>query len=65
MFQEIHKQGERKSFLRLRDRTDRVGIEIPKIEAQLKHLSVEGDAYVRTRALPTLLNSTMNFMGNC
>ena len=41
---------------------NRVGIEIPKIEAQLKQLSVEGDAYVRTRALPTLLNSTMNLI---
>ncbi|KAF8395358.1 hypothetical protein HHK36_019304 [Tetracentron sinense] len=45
---------------RLRDRTDRVGIEIPKIEVRFEHLSVEGDAYVGTRALPTLLNSTMN-----
>ncbi|KAF8397869.1 hypothetical protein HHK36_016794 [Tetracentron sinense] len=45
---------------RLRDRTDRVGIEIPKIEVRFEHLSVEGDAYVGSRALPTLLNSTMN-----
>ncbi|KAG5533074.1 hypothetical protein RHGRI_027341 [Rhododendron griersonianum] len=45
---------------RLRERTDRVGIEIPKIEVRFEHLCVEGDAYVGTRALPTLLNSTLN-----
>ncbi|KAJ7981129.1 Pleiotropic drug resistance ABC transporter [Quillaja saponaria] len=45
---------------RLRNRIDRVRIEIPKIEIRYEHLSVEGDAYVGTRALPTLLNSTLN-----
>ncbi|KAK7344840.1 hypothetical protein VNO77_14984 [Canavalia gladiata] len=45
---------------RMRNRIDRVGIEIPKIEVRFEHLSVEGDAYVGTRALPTLLNSTLN-----
>ncbi|KAL4332228.1 hypothetical protein GQ457_07G032970 [Hibiscus cannabinus] len=48
-------------FLRkLRDRTDRVGIEIPKIEVRFEHLSVEGDVYVGSRAVPTLLNATLN-----
>ncbi|KAL0303557.1 UNVERIFIED_CONTAM: Pleiotropic drug resistance protein 2 [Sesamum radiatum] len=45
---------------RLRDRTDRVGIDIPKVEVRYEHLSVDGDAYVGSRALPTLLNSTLN-----
>ncbi|KAJ1435977.1 P-loop containing nucleoside triphosphate hydrolase [Sesbania bispinosa] len=45
---------------RMRDRIDRVGIEIPKIEVRFEHLSVEGDAYIGTRALPALLNTTMN-----
>jgi hypothetical protein len=38
----------------------RVGIDIPKIEVRFEDLSIEGDAYVGTRALPTLLNSTLN-----
>ena len=38
----------------------RVGIEIPKIEVRYKDLSVEGDVYVGSRALPTLLNATLN-----
>ncbi|KAM0999991.1 hypothetical protein ACFX2A_006787 [Malus domestica] len=45
---------------RLRARNDRVGIDIPKVEVRFEKLSIEGDAYVGTRALPTLLNSTLN-----
>ncbi|CAK9176883.1 unnamed protein product [Ilex paraguariensis] len=45
---------------RLRDRTDRVGIDIPKIEVRFEHLAIEGDVHVGSRALPTLLNATLN-----
>lgn len=37
-----------------------MGIEVPKVEVRFEHLSVEGEAYVGTRALPTLINSTLN-----
>ncbi|KAL2239345.1 pleiotropic drug resistance protein 2 [Sesamum indicum] len=54
-------EDDNEKFLRrLRNRTDRVGIEIPKLEVRFQNLSIEGDAYVGTRALPTLLNSTLN-----
>ncbi|KAM5559550.1 pleiotropic drug resistance protein 2 [Rosa sericea] len=54
-------EDDNERFLRrLRDRTDRVGIEIPKIEVRYEHLSIEGDVYVGKRALPTLLNATLN-----
>ncbi|CAN6692199.1 unnamed protein product [Malus baccata var. baccata] len=56
----IVEEDNEKLLKRLRDRTDRVGIEVPKIEVRFEHLSVEGDAYVGTRALPTLINSTLN-----
>ncbi|KAK6231796.1 hypothetical protein SCA6_001869 [Theobroma cacao] len=59
MLKVVEEDNER--FLRrLRDRTDRVGIEIPKIEVRFEHLAVEGDVYVGSRALPTLLNVTLN-----
>ncbi|CAH9108624.1 unnamed protein product [Cuscuta epithymum] len=45
---------------RQRNRTDRVGIDIPKIEVRYQDLSIEGDAYAGSRALPTLLNATIN-----
>uniref|UniRef100_A0A803MQI5 ABC transporter domain-containing protein n=1 Tax=Chenopodium quinoa TaxID=63459 RepID=A0A803MQI5_CHEQI len=51
-----------KFLRRLRDRMDKVGLEIPKIEVRYEHLFVEGNVHVGSRALPTLLNSTMNSM---
>ncbi|KAI3447489.1 hypothetical protein Pfo_004154 [Paulownia fortunei] len=47
-------------LLRQRSRADRVGIETPKIEIRYEHLAVEGDVHVGSRALPTLINATMN-----
>nr|GME17435.1 pleiotropic drug resistance protein 2-like [Ipomoea batatas] len=47
-------------LLRLRDRIERVGIKTPEVEIRFENLSVEGDAYVGSRALPTLLNATIN-----
>lgn len=38
----------------------RVGLEIPKIEVPYENLSVEGDVYVGSGALPTLRNVTLN-----
>lgn len=37
-----------------------MGIEIPKIEVRFENLSVEGDVYDGNRALPTLINVTLN-----
>ncbi|GLU19232.1 hypothetical protein SLE2022_354930 [Rubroshorea leprosula] len=56
----IVEEDNERFLMRLRARTDRVGIEIPKVEVRFQNLSVEGDAYVGTRALPTLMNSTLN-----
>ncbi|MFQ6664246.1 hypothetical protein Gotur_031430 [Gossypium turneri] len=56
----VVEEDNEKFLRRLRDRTDRVGIEIPTIEVRFQHLEVEGDVYVGSRALPTLLNVTLN-----
>ncbi|GAB4833444.1 ABC transporter G member 34 [Ancistrocladus abbreviatus] len=54
-------EEDNEKFLRtLRERVDRVGIEIPKIEVRYERLSVEGHVHVGSRALPTLLNASMN-----
>lgn len=47
---------------RLRHRFDQVGVEIPKVEVRFEHLSVKGDVYIGRRALPTLLNATINII---
>uniref|UniRef100_A0A453R5W6 ABC transporter domain-containing protein n=1 Tax=Aegilops tauschii subsp. strangulata TaxID=200361 RepID=A0A453R5W6_AEGTS len=41
---------------------DRVGIDLPAIEVRYQDLSVEVDAFVGSRALPTLWNETTNFL---
>ncbi|TXG58272.1 hypothetical protein EZV62_016101 [Acer yangbiense] len=56
----VVEEDNEKFLRRLRDRTDRVGIEVPKIEVRYEHLSVEGDVHVGSRALPSLINFFMN-----
>ncbi|KAK4480407.1 hypothetical protein RD792_013480 [Penstemon davidsonii] len=56
----VVEEDNEKFLLRLRDRTDRVEIDTPKVEVRFEHLSIEGDTYSGSRALPTLLNSTLN-----
>lgn len=56
----VVEEDNEKFLRRVRDRTDRVGIEIPKIEVRFEHLSVEGEVFFGSRALPTLLNATLN-----
>lgn len=43
---------------KLRERIDRVGIDLPSVEIRFRHLSVDADVFVGGRALPTLLNFT-------
>ncbi|KAJ4718272.1 Pleiotropic drug resistance ABC transporter [Melia azedarach] len=45
-----------KFLLKLRNRVDRVGIELPTIEVRFEHLNVEAEAQVGSKALPTFLN---------
>ncbi|KAI4350302.1 hypothetical protein L6164_004770 [Bauhinia variegata] len=45
-----------KFLLKLRNRVDRVGIELPTIEVRFEHLNVEAEARVGSRALPSFSN---------
>ncbi|KAI3814150.1 hypothetical protein L1987_18897 [Smallanthus sonchifolius] len=49
-----------KFLRRIKERFRRDGIETPKIEVRYENLSVEGDAYVGDKALPSLYNATFN-----
>ncbi|XP_019424860.1 PREDICTED: ABC transporter G family member 39-like [Lupinus angustifolius] len=55
-------QDNEKFLSKLRDRIDRVGITLPKIEVRYEDLYVEGDVHVGGRALPTLLNVLLNIL---
>ncbi|XP_057868467.2 ABC transporter G family member 39 [Cryptomeria japonica] len=45
---------------KLRERIERVGIQLPTIEVRFDHLTVDADVHVGSRALPTLINFTSN-----
>ncbi|XP_050212983.1 pleiotropic drug resistance protein 1-like isoform X2 [Mercurialis annua] len=47
-------------LLKLKDRIDKVGLEMPTIEVRFEHLNVEAEAYVGSRALPTMFNFSVN-----
>ncbi|KAI5057346.1 hypothetical protein GOP47_0027361 [Adiantum capillus-veneris] len=49
-------------LLKLRERLERVGIELPKIEVRFEHLAVEADVHVGSRSLPTLHNFMINLV---
>ncbi|KAK7349162.1 hypothetical protein VNO77_06307 [Canavalia gladiata] len=49
-------------LLKLKERIDRVGIDIPTIEVRYEHLNIEAEAYVGSRALPTFLNFATNIV---
>ncbi|KAJ1697900.1 hypothetical protein LUZ63_006412 [Rhynchospora breviuscula] len=45
---------------RLRDRIDRVGLELPKLEVRYENLTVKAEVHTASRAAPTLWNTTIN-----
>ncbi|MCD7462124.1 transcription factor [Datura stramonium] len=53
---------DKKFLLKLKNRVDRVGIDLPSIEVRYEHLNIEADAYAGSRALPTFLNFMTNFV---
>ncbi|KAF8113532.1 hypothetical protein N665_0049s0047 [Sinapis alba] len=46
----------------IKERLDRVGMEVPKIEVRFENLNVEADVQAGTRALPTLVNVSRDFI---
>ncbi|KAJ0790822.1 putative ABC-type sulfate transporter [Helianthus annuus] len=62
---EVVKDDHEGFLRRIRERIDRVGIKTPKIEVRYNNLSVEGDVFIGSRALPTLLNSILNTIEVC
>ncbi|XP_027916472.1 pleiotropic drug resistance protein 1-like isoform X2 [Vigna unguiculata] len=51
-----------KFLLKLRERIDRVGIDLPAIEVRFENLNVEAEARVGNRALPTFTNFMVNIV---
>ncbi|OIT36974.1 pleiotropic drug resistance protein 1 [Nicotiana attenuata] len=58
----IADEDNEKILLKLRQRIDTVGIELPSIEVRYEHLNIKADAYMGSRALPTFINFMTNFL---
>ncbi|KAK7823603.1 pleiotropic drug resistance protein 1 [Quercus suber] len=58
----IPEEDNEKFLLQLRNRIDRVGIDVPTIEVRFEHLSVEAETHVGSRALPTLFSFIFNIL---
>ncbi|KAL9432590.1 hypothetical protein AB3S75_027592 [Citrus x aurantiifolia] len=51
-----------KFLLKLRDRIDRVGIDLPKVEVRYEHVNVEAEAFLASKALPTFTSFFTNII---
>ncbi|WJX09854.1 transcription factor [Trifolium repens] len=61
----IAEEDNEKFLLKLKERMNRVGLELPTIEVKFKDINVEAQVYVGSRALPTLLNFFVNVIEGC
>ncbi|XP_058112108.1 pleiotropic drug resistance protein TUR2-like [Magnolia sinica] len=58
----VAEEDNEKFLLKLKNRIDRVGIEVPTIEVRYENLNIGAEAYVGSRGLPTVLNFTFNIL---
>ncbi|XP_027344301.1 pleiotropic drug resistance protein 1-like isoform X1 [Abrus precatorius] len=56
----VAEEDNEKFLLKLKERIDRVGLDIPTIEVRYEHLNIEAEAFVGSRALPSFINSVTN-----
>ncbi|KAF9617024.1 hypothetical protein IFM89_033094 [Coptis chinensis] len=56
----VTEEDNERFLLKLKDRMDRVGIENPTIEVRFEHLNITAEAYIGSRALPTVFNVSIN-----
>ncbi|KAK9826217.1 hypothetical protein WJX74_000632 [Apatococcus lobatus] len=46
---------------KIRERQDKVGMQIPSVEVRFENLTIESSVYIGSRALPSVLNAYRNF----
>ncbi|KAJ4755462.1 Drug resistance transporter-like ABC domain protein [Rhynchospora pubera] len=63
VFDRVVRVADDEQFLqRLKNRVDRVEIDLPTVEVRYENIKVDAEIYVGTRGLPTVLNSTINII---
>ncbi|KAK4267500.1 hypothetical protein QN277_024273 [Acacia crassicarpa] len=58
----VAEEDNERFLLKLRNRIDRVGIDIPTTEVRYENLNIEAEVNTGSRALPTVLNFTTNMV---
>ncbi|XP_058737878.1 pleiotropic drug resistance protein 1-like [Vicia villosa] len=58
----LNEDDNEKFLLKLKDRIDRVRIDLPTIEVRFNHLNIEAEARVGSRSLPTFSNFMVNIV---
>ncbi|KAK9141589.1 hypothetical protein Syun_010989 [Stephania yunnanensis] len=56
----VTEEDNEKFLLKLKKRIERVGIDLPSIEVRFQHMNINAETYVGGRALPTILNFSVN-----
>lgn len=56
----VAEQDNERILTKLRNRIDRVGIQLPTVEVRYENLTVKADCYTGNRSLPSLINSVRN-----
>ncbi|KAK1305951.1 Pleiotropic drug resistance protein 3 [Acorus calamus] len=58
----VTEEDNEKFLLKLKNRMERVGLDLPTIEVRYENLNIEAEAYVGGRSLPTMINFTLNML---
>ncbi|KAL8484024.1 hypothetical protein ACS0TY_026644 [Phlomoides rotata] len=58
----IAQEDNGKFLLNIKERIDKVGIDLPTVEVRFEQLRVRCEAYDSSRALPTMFNLTENIL---
>ncbi|KAJ8637684.1 hypothetical protein MRB53_011951 [Persea americana] len=58
----VAQEDNERFLLKLKNRIEKVGIEIPTIEVRFEHLNIDAEAHIGNRALPTIINFTYNIL---
>ncbi|XP_047327019.1 pleiotropic drug resistance protein 1-like [Impatiens glandulifera] len=58
----IAEEDNEKFLLKLKERMDKVGVQLPTIEVRFEHLNVDAEAHIGSRALPTVVNFSINML---
>ncbi|PON66387.1 ABC type transporter protein [Parasponia andersonii] len=58
----VAEEDNERFLLKLRNRIDRVGLDLPTIEVRYEHVNVEAEAHMGSRALPSFINFTISMV---